>query len=346
MIHPSRKAILVVFFSLVGFMVLGLVTSLFTDGPKLLAVIHSLKIPSILLAFGCMCCAYMALCLSFHSLFAITDYPVPIPRLFVITFISATFNYIISSGGLSTMAVRSYLLKHEKVPYSVSVPISFAQNTIFNMVLSLVCLGGLFYLKHHHKFTGGPQQAVIFTFMAALVGMVSLMTVIFFNTRFRQWFFRILIEAGTWVSHRIFKKALSPKSLQANRRKVEKSVKYLHQGWGRLILVFFWVSMDWFFTASTLFFCFRAAGVDLTFGLLLVGFAVEFLTSTVNIVPAGLGVTEGSLAGVFSVLGVDINQALIAALLFRVIFFFIPLFVSTVMYLDTMRTLWKSQSKA
>src|ERR1700722_12148446 len=220
MIHPSRKAILVVFFSLVGFMVLGLVTSLFTDGPKLLAVVHSLKISSILLAFGCMCCAYMALCLSFHSLFAITDYPVPIPRLFVITFISATFNYIISSGGMSTMAVRSYLLKHEKVPYSVSVPISFAQNTIFNMVLSFVCLGGLFYLKHHHKFTGGAQQAVIFTFMAALIGMVILMVFIFFNTRFRRWFLRLLIQAVSWISRKLFKKKLSAAYLQANRRKI------------------------------------------------------------------------------------------------------------------------------
>jgi uncharacterized protein (TIRG00374 family) len=346
MIHPSRKAVLVVFFSLVGFMILGLVASLFTDGPKLLAVIHGLKIPSIVLAFLCMGCAYFALCLSFHSLFAITDYPIPVPRLFIITFISATFNYIISSGGMSTMAVRSYLLKQQKVPYAVSIPISFAQNMIFNVVLSFVCLGGLIYLKNHHQFDGGTQQAVIFSFMTGLIGVVSLMVLVFFNTKFRRWFLRILILISTWISRRIFKKALNPERLRANRRKIEGSVKYLHQGWGRLILVFFWVSMDWFFTALTLFFCFQAAGVDLTFGLLLVGFAVEFLTSTANVVPAGLGVTEGSVAGVFSVLGVDINQALIAALLFRVIFFFIPLLVSTGLYLDTMRTLWKNQSKS
>jgi uncharacterized protein (TIRG00374 family) len=214
---------------------------------------------------------------------------------------------------------------------------------IFNMVLSLVCLGGLFYLKQHHEFNGGPQQAVILSFMGGLIGVVLLMGLIFFNTAFRKWFLRRLIQLGTWISRRLFKKSLDPKSLRANRRKIEGSVKYLHQGWGRLILVFFLVSMDWFFTALTLFFCFRAAGVNLSFGMLLVGFAVEFLTSTANVVPAGLGVTEGSLAGVFSVLGVDVNHALIAALLFRVIFFFVPLAASTVMYLDTMRTLWKSQ---
>ena len=346
MIHPSRKALLVVFFSLIGFMILALVTAFFTDGPKLLAVIHGLKIPSMVLAFFCMVCAYFALCLSFHSLFAITRFKIPVPRLFVITFISATFNYIVSSGGMSTMAVRSYLLKQEKVPYSVSIPLSFAQNTIFNVVLSFVCLGGLFYLKQHHEFDGGPQQAVIFSFMAGLVGVVLMMVLVFFNTRFRKWFLRILFQVGYWVTHKIFRKGYSRERLRSARREIESSVKYLHQGWGRLGIVFFWVSMDWFFTALTLFFCFQAAGVDLSFGLLLVGFAVEFLTSTANVVPAGLGVTEGSLAGVFSVLGVDINHALVAALLFRVIFFFIPLAVSTVMYLDTMRVLWKSQVQA
>ena len=127
---------------------------------------------------------------------------------------------------------------------------------------------------------------------------------------------------------------------------MEGAVKYLHQGWGSLAHVFFWVSMDWFFTSLTLFFCFQAAGVDLSFGLLLVAFAVMFLTSTANVVPAGLGVSEGSLAGVFSLLGVDVNQTLVAALLFRVIFFFIPLAISTGLYLDTMRTLWKNQSQA
>ena len=206
MIHPSRKAVLVVFFSLVGFMILALITGFFTDGPKLLAVIHGLKISSIVLAFLCMGCAYFALCLSFHSLFAITHYPIPVPRLFIITFISATFNYIISSGGMSTMAVRSYLLKQQKVPYSVSIPLSFAQNTIFNVVLSFVCLGGLLYLQTHHEFNSGPLEAMVWSFMAGLVGVVTVMVLIFFNKAFRRGALRVLIQAGTWVSRRVFKK--------------------------------------------------------------------------------------------------------------------------------------------
>jgi glycosyltransferase 2 family protein len=333
----------VILFFIAGMILLGLAFLLFSDGPKLLDVIHQLNILSLVFAFCCMGGAYLALGFSFSSIFKMARHPVPFGRLFVITFISATFNYIISSGGMSTMAVRSFLLRHEKVPYSLSIPLSFAQNMIFNLVLSFVCLGGVIYLRNHQELIGPSKQIFVLIFMIGLITVVVLMVLVFFNRRFRHWFLRYLLQVISWVKLRFFRKKSSAKDLKVMQDEIEVSIKYLHRGWVNLLVVLFWVSMDWFCTALTLFFCFRAAGVHLSFGLLLVGFAVEFLTSTANVVPAGLGVTEGSMAGVFRLLGVDSNQALVAALLFRVIFFLIPLAIATVMYLDTMRTLWKSQ---
>jgi uncharacterized protein (TIRG00374 family) len=184
------------------------------------------------------------------------------------------------------------------------------------------------------------MQIFVFLFMMGLIGVVTLMVLVFFNAKFRRGFLRRLFQLVNQVSQRLFKKKPGSKEVL---KEIEISIKLLHQGWGRLLLVLLWVSLDWFMTALTLFFCFQAAGVHLTFGLLLVAFAVAFLTSTVNVVPAGLGVTEGSVAAVLKLLGKDFNQALVAYLLFRVIFNFIPLAIATVMYLDTMRSLWKSQ---
>lgn len=341
--RPHRQTQIVILLFIVGVMILGLVTALFTDGRQMHQVIHHLDVPSLLLAFLFMSGAYLSLGLSFSSIFKIAQYYIPFGRLFVITFISATFNYIISSGGMSTMAVRSFLLKHEKVPYSASIPLSFAQNMIFNLVLSFVCLGGVVYLRNHRELIGADKQIFVLFFMLGLIGVVALMILVFFNRRFRKWFLRRLLNLAHWVMFLFFKKKRRLRETVLTLEEIEVSIKYLHQDWVKLLIVLFWVTMDWFCTATTLFFCFRAAGVHLSFGLLLVGFAVEFLTSTANVVPAGLGVTEGSVAGVFKLLGVDFNQALVAALLFRVIFFLIPLAVATVMYLDTMRTLWKAQ---
>src|SRR5271168_3556592 len=104
--------------------------------------------------------AYLAFTLSFNSLFEMTPYRVPFGKFFSIMFISATINFIISSGGMSSIAIRAFLLKHEKVPYSVTIPLSFAQNMIFNLVLACVCFGGLFYLHEHPEFMGGSNEMI------------------------------------------------------------------------------------------------------------------------------------------------------------------------------------------
>jgi uncharacterized membrane protein YbhN (UPF0104 family) len=67
------------------------------------------------------------------------------------------------------------------------------------------------------------------------------------------------------------------------------------------------------------------------------------LTSTINPIPAGLGVSESALAFVFSLLGVGLEQTMVAALLFRFTFFILPMAVSTALYLDTMRQFLKTQ---
>ena len=122
-----------------------------------------------------------------------------------------------------------------------------------------------------------------------------------------------------------FRKKSNSRRLVEIRAKLEATVQFLHKGKLQLLLVFFWVSMDWAFTALTLYFCFHAVGLDLPLGLLLVGFTIMFLTSNINPVPAGLGVSESALAFTFKLLGVGFEKTLVAALLFRFVFFLLPL---------------------
>jgi uncharacterized membrane protein YbhN (UPF0104 family) len=49
-------------------------------------------------------------------------------------------------------------------------------------------------------------------------------------------------------------------------------------------------------------------------------------------VPGGFGVQETSMAGIYALLGVSFERALLAAILFRVIVDFIPFFISLVIY--------------
>jgi uncharacterized protein (TIRG00374 family) len=179
--------------------------------------------------------------------------------------------------------------------------------------------------------------------MLGLVAVVAGMLLLFFRAGLRKWLLRILIRAGDWVGRTFLRKNTSHKRLVEIRNNLEGTIQFLHRGWLQLLVVLFWVSMDWAFTAMTLFFCFRAVGVPLPLGLLMVGFTVMFLTSTINPVPAGLGISEVALAGTFKLLGVGFEPTLVAALLFRFVFFLLPMAVSTALYLPTMRAFLKSE---
>ncbi|HTA77515.1 MAG TPA: lysylphosphatidylglycerol synthase transmembrane domain-containing protein, partial [bacterium] len=330
---PNRKTLIIVSLVVVGIMVLALATALMSDISKLVDVFHHMQVDQMIFALLCTGIAYLSFTLSFNGLFAMTPHRIPFPKFFSIMFISYTINFIVSTGGWAGIAIRAFLLRHEKVPYSVTIPLSFAQNMIFNLVLACVCFGGLFYLHNHPEFMGGSNEMVIFFFMGGLFLVVTLMLLIFFNTPFRRWFLRTLIKTGNWFNHKILRKKSDNKRMVEIRNEIEQTVAFLHKGWIQLLVVFFWVSMDWCFTALTLFFCFHAVGVNLPLGLLMVGFTVMFLSSNISPVPAGLGVSEALLAFVFNKLGVGFEKTLVAALLFRFVFFLIPLALSTALYL-------------
>ena len=48
----------------------------------------------------------------------------------------------------------------------------------------------------------------------------------------------------------------------------------------------------------------------------------------VSMIPGGLGIVEGSMAGIFYLFGVPLEQATLASVLFRVIYYLVPFALS------------------
>lgn len=346
MSRPRPKTATLIFLVFAGLVFLTLATAALTDGPKLLAVVHDLSMEPLVFALACMAVSYLSIALSFSGLFELTPHRLPFATMFSVTFVAATFNYVVSTAGVSSLAVRAYLFKQHKVPVSTTLPLSVAQSMITNLVLALMCLGGLLYLSLHPERVGAVERGVIGGLAVVLAILVLAVMMVFFHPGSR----RFLLDAGTrWggrLLNRVMKGKFPDARLKEIRHNLEDSIHLLHKGWIQLFVTLFWIAMDWGFTAMTLYFSFRAVGVHLDAGLVLVGFTVAFLTSTVNVVPAGLGITEMAVTGTYiHLLKVAPEKAVIATLLFRVIYFLIPLAVSTALYLDTMRQAYKNQEK-
>ena len=84
--------------------------------------------------------------------------------------------------------------------------------------------------------------------------------------------------------------------------------------------------------------CFQALGSDIGLGVTATGFAVGVAAGVMSMVPGGLGVQEGSMAGTYHLLGVPLEEAILASLLFRVIYYMAPFAVSLAFYRGVLRT--------
>lgn len=76
---------------------------------------------------------------------------------------------------------------------------------------------------------------------------------------------------------------------------------------------------------ATLWFAFRSVGVTIEPLVVLTGLAAGQVGATIGPVPLGLGTFEGAAIGVFSMLGVSVEPALMAVVLFRGLSFWLPM---------------------
>ena len=72
-------------------------------------------------------------------------------------------------------------------------------------------------------------------------------------------------------------------------------------------------------------------------GVVVTGFAVGVAAGVMSMVPGGLGVQEGSMAGAYHLLGVPLEQGVLVSFLFRLVYYMVPFGVSLLIYRNVLR---------
>jgi uncharacterized protein (TIRG00374 family) len=134
-------------------------------------------------------------------------------------------------------------------------------------------------------------------------------------------------------------------TIQQFDRGLTRGVGALRQQPKMMVLVFLLIALDWVTSAVVLWYCFDALGDPVNPGVLMSGFVIGIMAGVASMIPGGLGIQEGSMAGVFNLLGVSFEQALLASILFRVMYFLLPYFTSLPLYWHLIRKSDEAQSK-
>ena len=275
--------------------------------------------------------SYSCLSYSFAAISRIFGVQLSRKDLFEIGFVSYALSHLVASGGTAGYSLRVLLIKRRRLPVRDVLAASLFHSMLNNLLLFVLVPIGLVYLLTSYPL---PRNTAIGVGAVAgvLLLLIVLVAAVFFVAPFRSAVLGIVGRAWRKVTRRSVERHL--KDLDSTLRRAEVAIRNRPT---LLIAPLVLVVADWASAVAVLGFCFGALGELPEPGVLLTGFSIGVVIGLLSMVPGGLGVQDGSMAAVYTLLGVPFEQAALAAVLFRVVYYLIPFLVSLGFYRRLLR---------
>lgn len=246
--------------------------------------------------------------------------------LMEISFVSNVVTHLMNTGGVTGVSLQFVLMKKRGLATEDVLASSLLQLYFSSvMLIALLPIGLISILVSHRLSSAGSLGIGIAAGIMAL--LIVLAGIIMFAGPFRAAVFRGLGRLIHFVTRREITNELNDFS-----QAITRGISLLRRKpftFGMLLLL---AVGDWAGTVAALWFCFYALGTPIGLGTLLTGFSLGITAGFISLVPGGLGVQEGSMTGIFVLLGVSAQAAVLAAILFRIVYYFIPFLASLGFY--------------
>lgn len=333
MTRGTRRALLVPAIGLIalcGWVYLAL------DPHQLVELLERASWRLVLLAGVCSFASYLFICLALLVIGRTLGIRrVPRGMFMLVTFTSLTLNHIVSLGVAGYSARVLMMRRHGEAPGTV-----LAASLLHSYLTTLVMVGllpvglGAIALSAHVApgRTAALQVATGVTFLV-VVGM----TLVLVWRRPRLALLSLARRAGGILPGRYtdgLERALV--DLDVGLATAARAVR--ERPLAALTPVLLTV-VDWLAVLAAFWLCLESVGQPVSVEVLVAGFAVGMNVGVVSLVPGGVGVQEGSQAGVLALFGVPFGTALLAAVLFRFVYYLVPFVASLPLYYIVLRPL-------
>lgn len=270
--------------------------------------------------------SYVCISSSFARISRLLKVEMSVPDLMRVGFISVVLNHVVATGGAAGYSVRYALMRE----HGVGLPRVLAVSVLHFIFTSMAMIGmlplGLLYLMLNAAIPAGVSH--LLAGAAALVFLVSgLVMALVFSAPVRA---RVL-EFVERRAHSLLRDKLGP-TLRTFDSTITEAIGILRDQPWEFVRIMFLITIDWLASAATVWLAFRSLGVNASVGMVVSGYVIGTIAGVASLVPGGLGVQEGSMAGVFALLGVNFNQSVLAAVIYRAIYFLLPYLVSLAVY--------------
>ncbi len=319
----SRARLLVVF--LLAVAVAGAVVAA-ADWGEIRGVLARAEWRWLWAALGATAISHAALGFGFALVAALFDLPVSRRFLALTAFASYAVNHLFGFAGVVGYSIRLAALKRRGIPVADVLAPSLIHSYLNNLAILVLVPVGLAALLTLRPMEGAGRAA-LWTAVGALILAALAAFFLLVHRGFRR-------RALGWVGAacRAVLRREPPASLAALDRGLTRGTEAARTHPGGFAIPVALVAVDWLASTAALGFCFAALGHPVGPGTLLTGFAIGMAAGQLSMVPGGLGVQEGSMAGIYALLGVPFDTALLASILFRAVYYFAPYLVSLALY--------------
>ena len=234
-------------------------------------------------------------------------------------------------GGVAGHPLRLLLLVRRGVRAGDALAPSLFHGYLESLIFFFIIPAGLAYLAFRHPLPTPLAMAAGAGALALAVGFAAAALVIFVHPirgrtlGFVGWVWRMVTRRRLARGLNDFEETLRHGLSSVTTRPVH------------LIAPVGLIVLDRASRVAVVWLCFEALGGGVAPEVVVTGFAIGVAAGVMSMVPGGLGVQEGSMAGVFHLLGAPLEQAVLVTLLFRVVYSVIPFLVSLSLYWRALR---------
>jgi uncharacterized protein (TIRG00374 family) len=326
----SRQRLLIV---LVVVLILVGGFTVLADWNEVRTVVEQADWTSLIFALIFTVIAYVCVSINFAVICRILGIRMDMVELAEIGYVSTVLNHVVQSGGVAGYSVRYTFISRSGATNKDILAASIFQFYLTSIVMLSMLPVGLAYLLLNAQMK--PAISALLA-MATLLLMIlfTLATLFVFRSATRGRLLAFTGKAVTLITRRDV-----GDTLVNFDETMTRGVAALRRHPYGLLQIILLVSVDWIASMIVLWFCFDALGPSVTVGALIAGFVIGVMAGVASMLPAGIGVQDFSMAGVFALLGTSFEQAILASVLWRGVFYLLPYVVSLGFYWHLMRRL-------
>ncbi len=237
-----------------------------------------------------------------------------------VCFISTVVNHVLTTGGVVGYSLRYLLMSMYKVSFKdvISSSIFHVYLTSLDM-LTFLPLSFIYLMLNATVPRGAAIALGLMTLIFTLV--LILTTALVLVPSIRQPIINLLARLAIKILRRDYKPWLT---------QLDESLTLGGQAIRTRPLLLVWVMVltlaDFVCSIAAMGFIFKALGTSVTPGVLVTGYVIGIMAGLLSMVPGGFGIQEASMAGIYALLGVPVEVAILAAILFRFLYYIVPYF--------------------